>query len=401
MDKKVNFAWPVTTLCKYDYFALMNLIENNKSIFAVKKIVIMGAGIRGTAFSILLEKFGYPVTAFTDNNIEKVGGYINAHPIWEYERITKKKDNFVVLISVENGYSLKKQLEDSGFIENKNYFFVENHLYEKYYEEFWRKNSISTLIMGDCGITDIAKSDKNLTNLGELIQRDLGEKNTKVLAIHAMGMRAFYHMLSVQIRYVEKPQKVVIMLNFETLTGKQHILPRSQHTKLVEMISASINNQDDELKEYVNVTKERFNNFKVDYFTSSQEARKEMSGNRNDRIVIRMNYMYNLNEDNENIVYMKKTIKICREEKLKLMFFIPPANYMYAEELFGTKFRDAYDKNVEKIKKIMQIEKCKIVDLSYLLTSNQFADIHTIDETANYEGRVLVKSELVKAINAL
>lgn len=92
---------------------------------------------------------------------------------------------------------------------------------------------------------------------------------------------------------------------------------------------------------------------------------------------------------------------MCAENGIRLFFFIPPANYMYAEELFGDKFAEKYGKNVERLKDIVAEQGSEVLDLSYLLTSSQFADIHTIDETTNYEGRVLVKDQLVKKINSM
>ena len=398
--KNINFAWPVTTLCKYDYEALRTCIKENEKLFKQKEIVIFGAGIRGTAFSLLLKKFGYNNIVFTDNNEKKVGAYINEFFIIPYSEVVEKKGNIIVLISVENGFVLKEQLEESGFAENIDYFYIESHLYEKYLEQFLDKRKIETLIM-DCGLTDLSKQDENFTNLGEMLAQNLGEDKTKVLAVHAMGMRAYYHILSVQIKYITVPKCVVIMANFETFTGKQHLLPRSQHARLIEMISKAINDKDIELNEYRKITKERFENFKLDYFASSQGTVKQMSKDKNDRIVIKINYMYDLKLDNEGILYMKKIMELCSTYGIDLLFFIPPANYMYAVDLYGDAFTERYQSNVMKLKSIFEDENAELLDLSYVLKSEQFADIHTIDETANYEGRKIVTAEIVKKINMM
>lgn len=399
MNNELNFAWPVTTLCKYDYRALKECVEEHSKMFGQKQIVIFGAGIRGTAFSILLQKFGYDNIVFTDNNSDKIGGFINQFPIIRYEEVKNRKD-IVIINSVENGFSINEQLKNDGFVENIDYFYIENHLYELYLQEFQKTINTDIIVMGDCGITDISKDDKDYTNLGELLKNQLGDK-TKVLAVHAMGMRAFYHILKAHIGYVEVPQKVVVMANFETFTGKQHLLPRSQHARLIEMVSNAVNHQDTELSEYVKVTKERFENFKVDYFVSSKNALNQMSRERNDRIVVRMNYMYELQEDNECIIYMKKLVDLCKKNNIKVLFFIPPVNYMYTEELYGSKFTEKYQSNVDKLKEIVSKYGADLLDLSYLLGQDKFADIHTIDETTNYEGRKAVASEIVKRVNVL
>lgn len=401
MEKKINFAWSVTTLCKFDYQALKKCVDENRELFMKKKVVLLGAGIRGTSFSIMLQKFGIEDIIFTDNNEQKIGGYINKFLIVSYKEIEKIKNDVVVIISVENGLALKEQLEYSGFIENINYFYIENHLYDFYLKEFLDKKKICTLIMGDCGITDISKKDEIYTNLSEMLKQKLGIDHTKVLAIHAMGMRAFYHILSAHIKYIGIPDRIAIMANFETFTGKQHLLPRSQHARLIQMISEAIDNQDSELQEYAEIAKQRFENFKVDYFTSSQSTLKEMSREKNDKIIIRMNYMYDLKEDNEGIVYIKKIMKMCQQYRIKLLFFIPPVNYIYAEKLYGNIFLKKYRANVMKLLNIIKNKNVEALDLSFLLKSEQFADIHTIDETANFEGRKLILSELVEKIKSM
>ena len=112
-----------------------------------------------------------------------------------------------------------------------------------------------------------------------------------------------------------------------------------------------------------------------------------------------MNYMYTLKRDNEGIVYLEKLLKLCKERSVKPIVFIPPANYMYAVSLFGEKFSEAYDKNVAYLKEIAEEYGVSILDLSYILKDYQFADLHTIDETANYEGRKLVVEKLIEELN--
>lgn len=398
--EKKNYAWPITTLCKYDYFALQKCLDRNRNVFQDKKIVIMGAGIRGTSFAIMLKKFGYCNIIFSDNNEIKVGGVINEYPIVSYEEVVEHINEEVVIISVENGFSIKQQLEQSGFVENQNFFYIENHLYDLYVNEFLSKQNHKYLIMGDCGITDLSAKDDNFTNLGELLKEKLGADVTKVLAIHAMGMRAFYHILKAQIKYVEKPETVVVMTNFETFTSKQYLLPRSQHAGLIKRISDSIDNQDQELREYAEVTQSRFDNFKVDYFASSQNTLRKMSKSRNDRLIIQMNYMYELKENNEHIAYLKKMIKMCETYNINLLFFVPPVNYMYASELFGDVFMEKYQSNVLRLRSFIPKD-IALLDLSFLLTNDQFADLETIDETANYNGRMFVASKIVEKVELM
>ena len=390
MNEIRNFAWPVTTVGKYDYNALFECIERNEEKLKGKRIVIFGAGIRGTIFSIWLSVKGYKDIVFTDNNDMKVGGYINEFPIVPYEEIVRMKNEVNVIISVENGYSLMEQLEKSGFVKDENYFFVENHLNEEFVKNFSRKGNFDVIAMGDCGLTDISIEDENYLNLSEMLEEKLGKEHIKVLAIHAMGMRAFYNIFKAHIDNISKPKKLLIMANFETFTGKQHLLPRSQHAKLIQLISETVGDSEEELREYADITNKRFSDFRMDYFTSAGSDFNTSAKERNDRIVIKMNYMYTLKRDNECIVYLEKLLELCKKNDIKPIVFIPPANYMYAISLFGEKFTEIYNKNVIYLKEIVGSHGISLLDLSYALKDSQFADIHTIDETANYEGRKIV-----------
>lgn len=393
-----NFAWPVTTVGKYDYIALNNCVEKYKEKLSKKKIVIFGAGIRGTSFSLWLSKMGYHNIVFTDNNEMKIGGCINEFPIISYQSVLDMKDEVVVIVSVENGYIIMEQLEKSGFVEEENAFFVENHLNEDYINEFQRQGDFDIVAMGDCGLTDISIKDENYDNIAEMLEDEIGKERIKVLAIHAMGMRAFYSIFKAHISYICKPKKLLIMANFETFTGKQHLLPRSQHAYLIKLLSDAIENNDQELAEYAKVTNERFSNFRMDYFNSADSAMAVGSKERNDRIVIKMNYMYSLRRDNEGIVYLEKLLELCKKEGVEPIVFIPPANYIYAEKLFENAFLDAYNKNVACLKEIVAEHGFSILDLSFILKDYQFADVCTIDETANYDGRKKVVQELVGAL---
>lgn len=394
MEEKRNLAWPVTVFGRYDYDALEKQVRKYKDVISRKEIVIFGAGIRGTIFSLLLKGWGYEKISFTDNNSEKIGHYINEFPIVAFSSLIGQKESLFFIISTENDEGIRRQLEEEGFKEGVHFISVKNGIYENFVEEFFDEKELKTLVMGDCGLTDVSIKDTEHVALGEMLKRELGTANTKVLAIHGMGMRAFYEIVRAHCKNGKKPEKLLVMANFETFTGKQHLLPRSQHVQLFELLCERLENQD--LLEYMQLAKERFSNMGMDYFTSSKSAvgRRES----NDRVVLKMNYLYRLNLENECISYMLKLWEFCEREEIVLSFFIPPANYQYAEKLMGEKFSQRYNENLELLKSMLQEKGIKVLDLSYILPADKFADICTIDECANHEGREIVKKVICKHI---
>ena len=390
-----NFAWPVTTMCKYDYNALHDFVKKNDGVLREKQIVIFGCGIRGTSFSIQLKKMGYSDFVFTDNNQSKVGGFINEFPIISYEKIKEHQGKVVIIISVEGGFPIVKQLEQDGFIENVDFFYIENHLYDNYVKTFCDDSPCRTMVLGDCGLTDISINDSNFENIGDMLLGSLRNEKAKILAIHAMGMRAFYTIAHAHIKYIQKPDNIILMTNLEIFTGKQHLLPRSQHATLIHRLAEKLGFRDDVLNDYSSLTEKRFNNYTMDYFTSSNEAMANNSNEKNNKIVLKLNYMYRMDPENECAVYLKKFISMCLENGIGLMLFIPPVNYQYAISLWGDKFTLSYEENTSFIKKIAADNNVPILDLSYLLSSSDFADVTTIDETVNQDGRKKVVSSIV------
>lgn len=393
MEGAVNFAWPVTVLGQYDYNALSDCLEQYRDIIEQKEIVIFGAGIRGTIFSILLQQKGYTKLIFTDNNESKVGNFINQFPIISFSDICEKRKDIFIIVSVENGSGIKKQLENAGFQEGIEFTLVENHVYEKFIEEFFSKRNTETLVMGDCGLTDVGLKDNSYITLGDLLKRE--KEQTKILAMHGMGMRAYYQLIKMQSKAVEKPKKLIVMANFETFTGKQHLLPRSQHVQLFELLYEKF--RDSELEEYLKLIKDRFANLKMDYFTSSSETMKR--DQRNDKIVFKLNYMYNLNLENECIQYMFYLSEFCKGQDIQLAFFIPPVNYQYAEKLWGEEFKIRYERNCKKLKEELSRKSIPVLDLSYTFSSDKFGDCCTVDECLNFEGRKLAAKAMLQFID--
>jgi len=350
VSEKINYAWPVSTYDKYDLEALQECVSKNRAVFVAKQIVIMGAGIRGTMFSHMLKRMGFDNFLFSDNNPSKIGGVINEYPIIAYSEVEKRKGNIIVLISVENGFTVLKQLRDSGFIKDRDCFYIDSHQYEKYTTRFMeRQHRTENFIIADCGLTDVAVADKEYKSMGEMLEEMLGKRHTKALGMHGMTMRGFYHIVKAHMNYVEVPRRVVVMTNFETFTHKNHLLPRTQHAPLIRMLCDALGNDDLELEEYAQITADRFADFKMDYFTFSDQIKKKMSQEKNDRLVLQMNYMYDFDEMIEPVVYLGKLIDLCYTKKVPILCYIPSVNYKYAEMLLGDNFRRKYQMNVNKL----------------------------------------------------
>ena len=387
MSEKMNYAWPATSINREDYEAFCDWFDMNEKMLRQVQLAIWGAGIRGTIFSLFLKKRNFHNIVFVDSNREKWGGYVNEFVILSPEELERQRENCErkILISTENSIDIEKELEGKNYCKNKDYFVIKTCLYDRYVEEFRRPYKQKILIMGDCEFSTMAACDTDFRTLAELMTEKCGRDDTKILAMHGMGLRAYYNIFRAQIAMGMKPSLLFVMVNFDTLTGKQHLLPRSQHAELIQRIYDDMEIKDDEFKTYVQLIWERSKSIQTEFFTFGHERNAVTEAKAKN--YFRLNYLYRLDMNTEGIVYLNKIIDEAIKNEVKVLTFIPPVNYQLGEKLFGEKFRASYEQNVAKVKGLVGERGAELMDLSYTLTADMFADKNTPDETANDIGR--------------
>jgi len=407
-DNVRNYAWPITAISKENHIIINKCVKEHRDLFVSRTIVIFGAGIRGAEISVILESEGYSNIVFTDNNSEKWGGVIDKYPIISVDEAMSRKNKAVYLVSTEEGEPICRQLERYGLKREINFFFPKPDLYQRFIQEFQRDMRGEVLIMGDCMFEVVSFDDKNKDSLTELMQQKLGYENVKHLTMHGMGLPTFYHMLKAQINNGMKPGIFVVMLNFETLTGKQHLLPRSQHTELVKKVAEISCDPEGELQDYVSIVEERVKNVQAEFFTTnkflSNKASHNQKGQISDnaaKVFLKLNYMYRMDPEIESIKYLKKIMRIAHENEFIVLPFVPPVNYERGIELFEDRFEVAYNANLEILKKIVNDGGFSLLDLSHVCQKELFAHTSTPDETTNYQGREKIATLLCNEIKRL
>jgi hypothetical protein len=162
-------------------------------------------------------------------------------------------------------------------------------------------------------------------------------------------------------------------------------MPRTQHPALIHNLVTKIKNPKTEFKEYAKLTEERFNRFQVESFASSNTN----EGEANEKLFMKMNYLFKIREETEGVVYLKRTIKMLNDEGIPIVLYIPPVNYMQGERFFGQDFKLMYMENFTKLYGFLDNEQLdyNVADASFLITEDEFAATNTIDETTNYSGR--------------
>ena len=388
MENIKDFTWPVSTMTEPEYREFSNMLLKNQEYIANKKIYIFGAGIRGNMFMMYLERHGHLIEGFIDNDMSKVGGWINQYPIISFEDIKKKNlEHLYIIVSIESYEDIKKQLQVINMSENKDFFFLESPLYKIYVKEFFARKRTKYLILGDCLFSQVGLEDSDYTTLGNMLKSKLGKDETKLLSMHGMGMPSFYHMFRLQIKLGMKPELVLLAVNMVMFAGKNNQLPRAQHPVLLETIKQHIEETDGEYNKYVEVARNRFNKFNTDIFTTSQKTHRNRVSDNVIKLHFKMNHMYKLDLENEGIEYLIKIIDLARNNNIKCVPFIPPVNYIKGREIFGEKFANAYEANTSLVKNVLNQKGIEILDLSYICGKAEFACKDTPNELLNDKGR--------------
>ncbi|MCL1983380.1 MAG: hypothetical protein FWG53_09910 [Clostridiales bacterium] len=405
MEGTKNFAWPVTAVSKEDFDVVRSCVASSGNLFRDKKIMIFGAGIRGSLISVILEAEGFTNILFTDNNPDKWGGCIDNHPIVPPEAAISMRGETVIVISTEEGDPIKAQLEKAGLVEGVDFLFPKTDLYDKFAGEFERKAENGILAMGDCMFEVVSFHDVNKQSLAEMIFERLGNENIKLLTMHGMGMRSFYHILKAQSAMGMRPGIFVVMINFETLTDKQHLLPRSQHSKLMRRLSDIVKGVDGgELSEYACITEQRVKNVQAEFFTTNKQKSAPYTNSTGDisikaaRLFFKLHYMYKLDPNTENLEYLAKVFEFAQAEGFHVIPFVPPVNYELGESLFGEAFQAAYRRNFKIVDDLTKKYNCDLLDLSHLCTKELFSGSFTPDETTNCEGRQKIADKITREI---
>ncbi len=400
MQTGKNFAWPITSINKVSYDLVSNFVDCNKNELSEKKLILFGAGIRGTELATILRDLGINKFLFVDNNEEKWDGNIDDILILPPSYLNENIKQNIILITTEESMTMQNQLEKIGYIKNDNYFTLENNHYQEFVDEFLYPQKRELLVMGDCFFETISFDDRKRISLAEYVINESNDISTSVLAIHGMNLCAFYQVYRLLVEQNKTPDYFCVMLNFETLTGKQHLLPRSQHNTLMKMLEKSLNNNDETFSEYVSLTQERVKNITSDFFTGNNSKSNENGkiSSQVSKLFFKMYYLYDLKVDIEPLVAFRNILSLAKENNVNIIPFVPPVNFTLGQEIFGDYFEERYQSNLQKLKDIIKEYDFTLLDLSHISLPNEFAHTSTPDETMNEIGREKVAKAIIEEV---
>lgn len=376
----------IECIAKENYDNFCNAIMKTEKLRIGKKVVVFGAGILGLQFANTLLSLGADDFIFCDNDKNKWGRKICNTQIFSPDIITNGNKKYYVFLAIEDYSECAEQLEESGYQQGCDWFNLTNCSEMKLVEDYKKDLNAEILILGDCTTTTISIEDEIKLSLKDLLYK---ENKVKVLAMNGMYMRAFYNVLLMSLDKMDAIKKLVILLNLDIFGNKYHLLSKNQHENVFEEIYKTFGGDDIEINNFMNAMKERRENTNIFNYVSPNrdENLSESKIEQGRRIHLKLNYLYDLIEDNESMQYLDKMMYKCLECNIKSYFVFMPVNWELGEKYFGNIFFEKYNEIKDTIYDHIIDKKGKVLDLSYFLTLDDFIYLRSTNEGIREMGR--------------
>lgn len=387
----------IECVAKENYDNFCRVFWETLNLHKNKELIIFGAGILGMQFGITLKSIGATSFKFCDNCSLKWGKKIGDSLILSPQEIDGKSTKYFVFLAMEDYYSCAVQLENMGYKNDQEWCNLTNYSEAKLMEDFEKDFDAETLILGDCTAVNIAITDKQKESIATMLyQKD----KVKLLATNGMYMRWYYNMFLMSLLNMQKINKVIILLGLDIFNDKFHLLTKNQHEKLyVDLLSKTSGSMEEFLGfQETLALREKKNNAFYNASPKREDNVTDYEIEQGRKMHMKLNYLYELKEDNESINYLDHMLKECEKRKIENIWVIMPVNYEMGEKYFGNDFYVKYQAIKMQIEKHIKEGKGKVLDLSYLLSGSDFICLRSTNEGIRDTGRKKIVELLLKEI---
>lgn len=394
MNKSKN-KWNIECISKNDYlhfreFYLKHLFLRGKNL------IIFGSGILGQQFGRSLELYGLSEFVFLDNDKDKTGTYIGGHLVLSMSEVKQhwKMHQDLIVVAVEQNTEILEQLLAEGFKQNQDFISLTWNRDARILSSLAAVGECQILLLGDCLPSNISIREKGADSIAEMLHKRLGDAFCEI-CMNGFFTTTYYQILKQIIHRTKKIKKVVIFISIETFSSSYAFLPQVQPTELfAQIIKMPDAFYDMEVESFMENCKNRQKLLPVSGAYPNRSAKNKMQMEQSLRNHTRVNYMFRPAESSESVQMLNKIIALGMQEKMQMLFIIPPINYELAEQYCGEEFRVRYNNICAFIAD--KIRNARLLDLSYLLSKENFISIASIGEGIYEQGREEIVKQIIK-----
>ena len=384
----------IECIAKESYDNFFEVICETEELRRGRQIVIFGAGIMGMQFAYTLIQLGVENFIFCVNASDKWGSQLIDTFIKEPKYIENVSQYFVFL-AMENYEQCANQLEKMGYRLGETWINLTNCSGKRLLETFDRNDDAKILVLGDCSVSTVSVQEKDKVSIGELLEQ-IG--TTKVLALNGLYMREYYNILRLCKKKMPQLETVYLLLNVDVMSNRYFLYPKNQHSKIMKELYEKADVSDEEMREFIDIAVDREKKVGILDISSpnrqSNLTENEIENQR--RVHMKLNFLYKISENTENMEYLDAMLDFCRINNIKITYVIMPINYEMGETYFGEEFKVRYNQIITVICRHIEKGRGEILDLSYLLTKKDFICIRSTNEGIRALGRKLISDKIIE-----
>lgn len=382
------------------YEAVKRLVDDNEQHFRAARLVIFGAGKTGRLIAQILRKLNILIYGYVDNDVDKQGVEISMDCVYA-PSILDSVDDFQIIVGSLQGklcLEITEQLEEKGFIKNKNFHLLEFDADALLMEKIRQPKANYIQFFGCCFFSTIAMEDIScsIETLSQMIEAELGRENTKILALPGFSLREYYELLKMQVHMGNTPKGAVLIANMAQFMKRYQFLhDYSQHLELFEQLKQEFYIVDSEYEDFLRDKRNRTENAQVRTEIKKTDANVS---ERAARQKFKLKYMGDVEKESEGYKYLEKLLYYCEKNQMKVLIVIAPVNHQYAQRVFGDKFSGYYESNVKLIQDAVGYGNMDFLDCSYLYEEEDYPNPMQSDELGNYSGRKKVAQAILEKL---
>ena len=193
-------------------------------------------------------------------------------------------------------------------------------------------------------------------------------------------------------------ETVYLLLNVDVMCNRYFLYPKNQHSKIMKELYEKADVSDEEMSEFIDIAVDREKKVGILDISSpnrqSNLTENEIENQR--RVHMKLNFLYKISENTENMEYLDAMLDFCRINNIKITYVIMPINYEMGETYFGEEFKVRYNQIITVIRRHIEKGRGEILDLSYLLTKKDFICIRSTNEGIRALGRKLISDKIIE-----
>lgn len=393
-------SWALNTIEKSLYKEFWGQINTVLHNIEKPKFAIWGAGFRGMVAGMILEDLGEEEFVYIDSDPARQGKFLAGHEIKSFKQITKI-DTYI-MISMEICADVKDMLVSYGMKNEKD--FCELHSNSEYalIEKALQQKENRVLVCGEGVVHIVPMEERETPDLEELLEGRYAEGDIKILGMVCVGLKNLYYLIRYEIEHNKKLGQLVLIMDFIMMTSYNHLLPRTQKSKLLSLLMEQMKKEGStlavmELEEACRIAKQREQNYELENRFSPKRIDTDQIREALIKNYFDLSDMENLDEACESIQYLRKILELTENSDIHTILVLQPMNMELSQRL-NIRFMDIYNQKVTFLKKLTEEYHASFSNATQIVGESEFINTNRPGNAMHLGGRQVFAEYILNSL---